>query len=220
MTSPSEPTTYVQFFQQVMQGLGVTNNQTAAESALAAVSHFEGANDYFNPLNVVQKEPGSSNFNSVGVQRYPDAATGVKGTIDLFKNNPIWNNVIATMKTGSESDILRAFDQVYQTWGSSGPVPIPDAQAAAILESPLKGGKFNTKPGQSLPGSPSSKTTTSYNIFGLDVTSIINFFTGLAWIFNINHFIKFMLYVGGAVLAITGFAMIVFGAGHNEGEAA
>ncbi len=220
MTSPSEPTTYVQFFQQVMQGLGVTDNQTAAESALAAVSHFEGANDYYNPLNVVQKEPGSTDFNSVGVQRYPDPATGVKGTVALFQNNPIWNNVIATMKTGSEQDILNAFDQVYSTWGSSGPVKISDNQAAAILESPLKGGKFNAGPSQSLPGTPSSKIDTTYSIMGLDVTSIIDFFKGISWIFNIDHFIKFMLYMGGGVLAITGFGMIVFGAGKNEGEPA
>ena len=52
------------------------------------------------------------------------------------------------------------------------------------------------------------------------LAAIAKFFSKLVWIFNVDHFIKFMLYVGGAVLAITGFALIVFGAGHNEGEEA
>lgn len=52
------------------------------------------------------------------------------------------------------------------------------------------------------------------------LAAIAKFFSKLVWIFNIDHFIKFMLYMGGGVLAITGLAIVIFGAGHNEGEPA
>src|SRR6185312_2105933 len=270
---PKEPTTYEEFFQQVLQQLGASGNEKNAAAALASVSHFEGANDYYNPLNVVQKEPGSSNFNSVGVQRYPDPGTGVEGTVALFKNNRIWDPVIQQLRTGTQVGILNAFDQVYRTWGSSGPVPISDSAVSGILSAPLKGGKFpaNYAP-SSPPSGPQGSGGTVVNLndaitnvgtsegtlvggpvssggIESDVTgflgdvaefgakaanpvaaaigfmsaplaAIAKFFGKLTWIFNIDHFIKFMLYTGGAVLAVTGFALIVFGAGKNEGEPA
>jgi hypothetical protein len=39
------------------------------------------------------------------------------------------------------------------------------------------------------------------------------------WIFNVDHFIQFLLYVFGAASIATGLGMITFGAGHNaEGK--
>lgn len=40
----------------------------------------EGDAAKFNPMNTTLKMPGSTQFNSVGVQNYPDLATGVEAT--------------------------------------------------------------------------------------------------------------------------------------------
>lgn len=41
-------------------------------------------------------------------------------------------------------------------------------------------------------------------------------FKDIAWIFNIDHFVKFELYLWGIVFLLVGLGMIVFGAGHGE----
>lgn len=111
------------FFAQFLAGLGIAVTPGAL-AALDSVAHYEGQNNYYNPLNVVQKEPGSTQYNSVGVQRYPDFATGVKGSVDLFKNNSVWNGVIAALKTGDANQIDQQFNAVYNRWSPGTHIPI------------------------------------------------------------------------------------------------
>lgn len=117
--SLSVPDTYQQFFTDVLGELGIQATQANLD-ALASVAHYEGLNSYDNPLNAVIKEPGSTDFNSVGVQQYTSFSEGVQGTVDLLKGTR-WGAVVSSLKSGSESQIIGQFDSVYQTWGSSGP---------------------------------------------------------------------------------------------------
>lgn len=255
--------TYKQFFIEMLRAMGIQpNDQNLA--ALASVAHYEGLNQYYNPLNVVQPEPGSKPFNSVGVQMYPDAGTGIKGTTDLLKG-PIWNPVRQALKSGSYDQILLAFDNVYRTWGSSGPVPVSantyqavlnDSLGNAIGNIPVENGGTDTKPSSGQSRQTKSNTnilTDIEHIFTSDpedpiepgkllkdiegfVNSNSNPVAGalstfikpavavgdlaqkVTWIFNIDHFIKFMLYLGGAISVAVGLGLILFGAGKNEGD--
>jgi hypothetical protein len=51
--------------------------------------HWEGgtANNSFNPLNTTLPMPGSSKFNSVGVQSYGSLDQGVQATLDTLTGN-------------------------------------------------------------------------------------------------------------------------------------
>ncbi|WP_375489851.1 hypothetical protein [uncultured Jatrophihabitans sp.] len=83
--------------------------------ALYAVENREGDNNRYNPLNVVQREPGSSAYNSIGVQRYADFATGVAGTAKLLSNGH-WKRVRSALRGGhSTHAVLAAFSSAY-TW--------------------------------------------------------------------------------------------------------
>jgi len=53
------------------------NNARAIVSWIQA----EGGTAHWNPLNTTQKEPGSWDYNSVGVQNYPDFDTGLAATV-------------------------------------------------------------------------------------------------------------------------------------------
>lgn len=48
--------------------------------ALLSWNQAEGNAGRFNPMNTTLPMPGSENFNWVGVQSYPDLATGVRAT--------------------------------------------------------------------------------------------------------------------------------------------
>lgn len=108
-----------EYFTAWLTALGLPVTQSNL-NALYSVSQYEGQNNYYNPLNAVQKAPGSKNWNSVGVQMYPDFATGVKASAQLFSGTP-WVGVRQALAQGNDTNaILNAFAKVYQTWGSSG----------------------------------------------------------------------------------------------------
>lgn len=56
-------------------------------NAWAGVSWIqaEGGTALWNPLNTTQKMPGSWNYNSVGVQNYPDFTSGLNATVKTIK---------------------------------------------------------------------------------------------------------------------------------------
>lgn len=102
------------FFIAVLEKLGLPATETNLD-ALYSVEHLEGDNQRYNPLNVIQPEPGSTPYNSVGVQSYADFATGVEGTATLLSNSH-WTGVRAALQRGtSVQDVLSAFQAAY-TW--------------------------------------------------------------------------------------------------------
>lgn len=120
------------FNTSLLQALG--DQVTAgAMSVLESVEHYEGQNTRNNPLNVVQQEPGSSTFNSAGVQAYPTAAEGIQGTVDLFENNSVWQGVLAALKGGNAQQGISAFDSVYDRWAPGTNIPLLQGTAAQAV---------------------------------------------------------------------------------------
>jgi hypothetical protein len=126
------------FFTATLNGLGlpVTGDNL---DALYSVEHVEGDSDRYNPLNVVQPEPGSVSYNSVGVQRYANYPSGVAGTVTLL-GNPHWAGVRRALASGSSvAAVLAAFSDAY-TWSSDASFPtgatIWDAEAIRDVGGP------------------------------------------------------------------------------------
>lgn len=132
------PPTARNYFTAFLTKLGITpNDQNIA--ALESVQHYEGNNNRYNPLNVIQPEPGSTNYNSVGVQTYADFQSGVQGAVDLFQGSH-WDGVRAALATGNEGQILQAFDAGY-TWSPGTNIPALSGQSLAQQDQTLVGGK-------------------------------------------------------------------------------
>lgn len=108
--------TALNYFTLFLQGIGAPVTQQNL-NALYGVATLEGWNDRYNPLNVVQPEPGSTDYNSVGVQSYANFDSGVQGAIDLFTQNSVWDGVIRALRQGNSAEnVLAAFKQVYAGW--------------------------------------------------------------------------------------------------------
>lgn len=57
--------------------------------------------DATNPFNTTQDAPGATNFNSVGVKRYPNAKVGANATAKTLMNG-MYANIIAALKQGKD----------------------------------------------------------------------------------------------------------------------
>jgi hypothetical protein len=57
--------------------------------------------DATNPFNTTQDAPGATNFNSVGVKRYPNATVGASATAKTLLNGR-YANIIAALKAGAD----------------------------------------------------------------------------------------------------------------------
>jgi cell wall-associated NlpC family hydrolase len=127
-SSSTGSTTTQAFFTDVLQALQLPASAGNLD-ALYAVAQFEGANDRYNPLNSVVPEPGSTPFNSAGVQRYLSFDSGVQGTVDLLRGAP-WNGVRAALAADSgTAAVLAAFTEAY-TWDPG--VTFPTNNLAAV----------------------------------------------------------------------------------------
>src|SRR5579875_1208287 len=115
------------FFTQVLQSMHLPAS-TGDLDALYAVAQLEGQNDRYNPLNSVAKEPGSTDFNSVSVQRYISFESGVAGTVALLKGGH-WAGVRAALAADrGMTAVLAAFTAAY-TWDPG--VKFPTTNLAA-----------------------------------------------------------------------------------------
>lgn len=122
----AEAATAKNYFTAFLNGLGLPVTQDNL-NALYGVAQLEGWNDRYNPLNVVQPEPGSSSFNSAGVQSYDSFDSGVQGAVTLFSNSH-WTGVRAALAQGDNAEgVLRAFKAAY-TWDPG--VEFPMGQAS------------------------------------------------------------------------------------------
>lgn len=75
------------FWYAVETKLGLPHNR-ATHDFLVAWSMAEGTKARFNPLATTLREPGSTSFNSVGVQNYATPESGVQATADTIKQYP------------------------------------------------------------------------------------------------------------------------------------
>jgi|ThiBio_1000_plan_1041568.scaffolds.fasta_scaffold00444_6 hypothetical protein len=116
------------FFTQVLQTMHLPASSGNLD-ALYAVAQLEGQNDRYNPLNSVTKEPGSTDFNSVGVQRYISFDSGVAGTVALLQGGH-WDGVRSAMAADrGTAAVLAAFKAAY-TWDPG--VTFPTTNLAAV----------------------------------------------------------------------------------------
>ncbi len=92
--------------------------------AVVAWIQAEGSEAEWNPLATTKKAPGSTEFNWVGVQNYPDAETGLRATAetlnygadrDLYGYRPIRHRL---RKSRSAYWTLRAVE--VSAWGTGG----------------------------------------------------------------------------------------------------
>jgi hypothetical protein len=107
--------TLQQFFSDVLRGMGAPVTPTNL-AKLAAVAKIEGNNSgTFNPFNSTGGD-FPNKFNSVGVENYPDWATGVEWTIKQLQKSA------SARPGGPEMAIARANlmnDGSYRDWQSS-----------------------------------------------------------------------------------------------------
>src|SRR5262245_59073724 len=107
-----------EFLSAVLSGLGapVTENNLAK---LGAIARTEGHGGDYNPFNYVVAAPGSSDFNSVGVQNYPDATTGVTMTMKLLRGSrDTQKRMLANlMANGTYGEFIHATQDYYTSWG-------------------------------------------------------------------------------------------------------
>jgi cell wall-associated NlpC family hydrolase len=116
------------FFSDVLQALQLPASPPNLD-VLYAVAQLEGPNDRYNPLNSVVPEPGSTPFNSAGVQRYLSFASGVQGTVDLLRGAH-WDGVRAALAADhGTTAVLGAFTAAY-TWDPG--VTFPTTNLAAV----------------------------------------------------------------------------------------
>lgn len=115
-------TTYDQFYRAVLTEMGVKlppyKDGLAARRTLAAVSIWEGANTYWNPLNDTVPFPGSRRVNSAGVQAYPSRPVGVRATAALLLQSNTWAIRAAISCSPYRRLILAQFADFYGSWSS------------------------------------------------------------------------------------------------------
>lgn len=173
--------TYEDFFGGVLQGLGLNSSMpqwTYGMEALASITHLEGLNDRYNPVNSVVAVPGGSHnspeLSQQDVQTYTSYNSGIAGTIALYKDGA-WNNV--PWKTASSTqDILNAISNEYHTWGGPSVPVAPASTINEILNGDIKGGSLGSNTASSVPsqGSGGETTTSVGQAFGTYINDLGN----------------------------------------------
>jgi hypothetical protein len=87
------------------------------EAALLAWMQAEGGDAKNNPLNTTQRMKGSSDYNSVHVQNYPDLETGVTATVKTLRSSGHgYEYIIDRLEHGTPREILQAV--AASSWGT------------------------------------------------------------------------------------------------------
>jgi|HubBroStandDraft_4_1064222.scaffolds.fasta_scaffold00006_160 hypothetical protein len=94
---------------------------TANIEFLDAWQKYEGGTAAYNPLNTTWKMPGSTNYNSAGVQNYLSASQGTQATVRTL-NDGYYPHVLAALKSGSPCEYANRSGLVadISTWGTTG----------------------------------------------------------------------------------------------------
>jgi hypothetical protein len=109
----SSTQTRLSFAQAVLQGLGLSPDHNRLVALLAWMAG-ENTTAAFNPFATTHQMPGSSSFNSVGVQNFTDFAQGVQATIETIRN-------------GNYAAVIKALES---------PTSTPEQIASAVIASP------------------------------------------------------------------------------------
>ena len=131
-----------QFFSEVLQGLGAPVSDVNL-AKLGAIAKVEGNNSgTFNPFNSTGGE-FPNKFNSVGVENYPDWATGVQYTIRQMQrpSNEMPRALQNLVRGGSYAEWQQTMGAFYRSWGGSHGADllgrISQSTGAAMLPHPV-----------------------------------------------------------------------------------
>lgn len=89
----------------VLSGVGAPSTGANIDSLTDWISHESvfpggpGKGGQWNPLNTTQTEPGSTQYNSVGVQNYSDEQQGIQATIATLTNGN-YSDILAMLRAG------------------------------------------------------------------------------------------------------------------------
>jgi hypothetical protein len=89
------------FYRALLRGIGGSPTPATLQF-LYAWRQAEGGTARYNPFNTTQRMPGSSAYNTVGVQHYPDPQTGVNATVKTILNGR-YANLVAALRAGTSS---------------------------------------------------------------------------------------------------------------------
>jgi hypothetical protein len=104
------------FAKGVLTGIGAPITAANIRSIILWI-HREGGGGTNNPLNTTEKEPGSTDFNSVDVQNYRSATQGVNATITTLENGN-YNDIVSALHSG-KGLMGRSFTGL-STWSGGG----------------------------------------------------------------------------------------------------
>lgn len=103
---------------RVLGGLGVAVTRERVRF-LAAWSTCEGGSARNNPLNTTERVPGSTRYNSAGVQHFPDAISGTAATL-LTLRLPAYSDLRHALAANGwpALEIAKASVGAIRTWGT------------------------------------------------------------------------------------------------------
>lgn len=114
-----------QWRQRVLAGINGHgwNNGTFYPEGLRlfdAWAQAEGGTARWNPLNCTLHLPGSTNYNSVGVQNYLRATEGCAATVITLVNGN-YNGILGDLQNGTKTaeEIVTDRSDQFRTWGTS-----------------------------------------------------------------------------------------------------
>lgn len=120
MVAANSSTSKAQFASALLSSIGAPVTQSNVNKLVLWMQHESGGGGgTYNPFDYVVKAPGSSAFNSVGVQNYPDVATGVTMATKMFRQKNMSEVTANLVAGGSWGDYLRAVVTVNAPWTSS-----------------------------------------------------------------------------------------------------
>lgn len=129
--------------QQLLNAIGapVTSENV---SFLDKWANAEGGSAAYNPMNTTQPEPGATNYNSVGVKEFGNAAQGIDATAKTLTNG-YYPDILAGLKSGDPfAHITDSFKKELDIWGTGSgflgatgsPAPSPSSSASDSAGSP------------------------------------------------------------------------------------
>lgn len=107
----------------ILQGLGAPRTATNLRILAAWMGYEHGWQAdpmaYNNPMNTTLSAPGASDFNSVGVKKYPTAAEGIQATVNTLTNGD-YPVLVKALQSG-DANLFFSQQGLHEldTWGGS-----------------------------------------------------------------------------------------------------
>lgn len=86
-----------------------------AEQALVAVAVQEGTRAADNPDDTTEPEPGTTDYNTVGVRNYPSWNIGVEATAATLRNG-LYQPILNALAAGKPANVVVAW--AHSSWGT------------------------------------------------------------------------------------------------------